>query len=157
MTLQQRHTKREFSAGGIVYRKLKIKNLKLKIENVEWLVVQHSQHKGWVFPKGLIGDKIEGEGKEETAIREVKEEGGVDAKIVSKSLKPVTYYYTWEGQKIFKTVYYYLMEYLSGSEKDHDWEVSDAVWLPTEKVEEKLSFKSDQEAFAEAIKLINSK
>ncbi|MDP2672178.1 MAG: NUDIX domain-containing protein, partial [Candidatus Daviesbacteria bacterium] len=62
--------KLQFSAGGIVYKK----------ENGEIfiLVSQHSQHHGWVFPKGLID---EGETKEATAIREVKEEAGVDGKI----------------------------------------------------------------------------
>jgi 8-oxo-dGTP pyrophosphatase MutT (NUDIX family) len=45
--------KNETSAGGIVFKR----------ENKEtlWLICQHSYHKGWVFPKGLIGDKKENE------------------------------------------------------------------------------------------------
>jgi len=39
-------------------------------------------HHGWVFPKGLIGDHIEGESKEATALREVEEETGVKGKII---------------------------------------------------------------------------
>ena len=53
--------KREFSAGGVVFKK---ENGTTRI-----LVSQHSGHHGWVFPKGFIGDKIEGESKEDTALR----------------------------------------------------------------------------------------
>ena len=63
----------------------------------EVLLCQHSQHHGWVFPKGLIGDKKEKESKEETAIREVKEETGIDGKII-KALTPVTYWFVFEGK-----------------------------------------------------------
>ena len=76
--------KREFSAGGIVYKKGKGERGKVKDKDTLWLVCQHSQHKGWVFPKGLIGDHVEGESVENTAVREVKEETGVTAEIIQK-------------------------------------------------------------------------
>ena len=63
--------KLQFSAGGIVYKQ-QAKSDKRKA-NTLILVSQHSQHHGWVFPKGLIDDK---ETKEEAALREVKEETG---------------------------------------------------------------------------------
>jgi 8-oxo-dGTP pyrophosphatase MutT (NUDIX family) len=91
----------QFSAGGVVYKK---ENIKTFI-----LISQHSQHHGWVFPKGLIGDHIEGENKEETALREVKEETGASGKII-KALTPVTYWFVFEKEKIKKTVYYFLIE-----------------------------------------------
>lgn len=134
---------REFSAGGIVFRRKKNK--------VEWLVCQHSQHKGWVFPKGLIGDNIKGEKSEETAVREVEEETGVKGKIITKLPKPATYWYVWEGEKRFKTVYYFLMEYVSGDIKNHDHEMSIVEWLPTQEVLDKLTYKSDKKAFEEAL------
>lgn len=140
---------REFSAGGIVYRKR-------KAEELSWLVCQHSQHKGWVFPKGLIGDNIEGEKSEETAVREVKEETGIEAKIIQKLKIPATYWYVWKGNKRFKTVYYFLMEATGGDIKDHDHEMSAVEWLPTEEVEKRLTYKSDKEAFAEALRLLNN-
>lgn len=135
--------KREFSAGGIVFQKNQ--------QHVLWLVAQHSQHKGWVFPKGLIGDMKEHESKEETAVREVKEETGIVARIVEALPKSVQYFYTWQKEKRFKTVYYFLMEYVSGETKDHDWEMCDVAWLPTEEVEKRLSYSSDKEAFAAAL------
>ena len=121
------------------------------------LVSQHSQHHGWVFPKGFIGDKIESESKEETALREVKEETGVDAKIL-KLLAPVTYWYVLENdpstgsgrEKIKKTVYYFLMEYISGDITKHDHEMENVEWLPVSEVEKRLTYKSDKQVWQEA-------
>src|SRR3989344_2803384 len=102
----------EFSAGGVVFRKTK--------KRMMVLVCQHSQHHGWVFPKGLIDKKSQisnikfpiskKETKEEAAMREVKEETGVTGEI-KQELPPVSYWYVLKGDKIKKTVYYFLMEY----------------------------------------------
>lgn len=140
--------KREFSAGGLVFRQ---QNNRRK-----WLIAQHSQHKGWVFPKGLIGDNNKEESSEETAIREVKEETGIEGKIICKLKEPVTYFYTWQNEKRFKTVYYFLMKYVSGDTSDHDWEMSQVEWLPEDEVEARLSYKSDKKAFKEALEIVNN-
>lgn len=147
---------KEFSAGGIVFKKRKALSGNRKEEDLLWLVAQHSQHKGWVFPKGLIGDNIKGESTEDTAIREVKEETGVEGKIVTKLENPVTYWYVWEGDKRFKTVSYFIMEYKGGDITKHDHEMSDVEWLATNEVEKRLSYKSDREAFQEALKLLKT-
>lgn len=134
----------EESAGGIVFDK--------RDGQVFIIVTQHSQHHGWVFPKGLI-DK--GEDKKSTALREVEEEAGVEAKIIQE-LPPTEYFYQFQGTKIKKKVIYFLMEYISGDIGDHDWEMEDAQWILVDKVYEKLSFKSDKEVFQKAKKFIKS-
>lgn len=136
----------EFSAGGVVFKR---ENGKIWI-----LVCQHSQHHGWVFPKGLIGDHVENEGKEETAIREVEEETGARGKIL-EALAPVTYWYVWEKEKVKKTVYFFVMEYISGDITKHDNEMEDVEWLPIDKVEERLTYKSDKKVWEHAKKLID--
>jgi 8-oxo-dGTP diphosphatase len=135
----------QFSAGGVV----------LKKENDETyiLVSQHSQHHGWVFPKGLMGDHVEGESKGETALREVKEETGIEGKIL-RALNPVTYWFEMEGEKIRKTVYYFIMEHVGGDIAKHDDEMENVEWLPKEKVEERLTYKSDKIVWREAKELI---
>jgi ADP-ribose pyrophosphatase YjhB (NUDIX family) len=143
---------KEFSAGGIVFRRTN--NQQTTANNLSWLVCQHSQHKGWVFPKGFIGDHIEGESVKDTALREVKEETGVDAKILEKIKNPAGYFYVWKGEKRYKTVYYFLMEYLGGDITKHDFEMSKVEWWDEEKVKRDLTYKSDKEAFKEALKLI---
>ncbi|MBI2420966.1 MAG: NUDIX domain-containing protein [Candidatus Levybacteria bacterium] len=135
----------EFSAGGVVY-----KNKKL---DILILVAKHSQHHGWVFPKGLIGDKKEGEGKEETAFREVKEETGIEAKI-EKELTPVSYWYIWEGEKIKKTVYYFLMEAIGGNIEEHDDEMEEVEWIKDSEVEKRLTYPSDKKVWKEARELL---
>ena len=137
----------EFSAGGIVYKSAE--------DNMYILVAQHSQHHGWVFPKGLIGDTIEKESKEETALREVEEETGVLGRIL-KPLTPVTYWYVWEKEKRKKTVYYFLMEFVSGDITKHDHEMEAVEWLPVDEVEKRLSFKTDKQTWDEARKILAS-
>lgn len=150
--------KHEFSAGGIVYRRestLTDKETRINANNVEWLVCQHSMHKGWVFPKGLIGDKKSGEPMEEAAVRETEEETGIKAKIIVKLPKPTEYFYKWDKELIKKTVYYFLMEYLGGDIENHDEEMQAVEWLPTEEVEKRLTYKADKKAFKEALTIFN--
>src|SRR3989344_6340799 len=143
---------KEFSAGGIVYKKQR-PTTKSQRPATLWLVCQHSQHKGWVFPKGLIGDHIGGEREKDTALREVKEETGVVGKIIKRLKDPAGYFYVWKGEKRFKTVYYFLMRYVSGDIKDHDFEMQDVKWLPKDAVKKRLTYKSDKKAFEEAMKI----
>ena len=132
-------TVNQISSGGIVYKKVG--------DTVLWLITQHSQHKGWVFPKGLVGDNLPGEKTETAALREVEEEGGVKARIVDPAPVITKYEYVWENSLIKKTVYYYLMEYLSGDPKNHDWEMMDAKFASTDEVIKTLTYVSDREAF----------
>ncbi len=143
----------EFSAGGIVYKSQKSKVKSQKDDKIMILVSQHSQHHGWVFPKGLIGDKEEfkGQTKEETAIREVEEETGAKGKII-KPLTPVTYWYVFREEKIKKTVYYFIMEYMGGDITKHDKEMENVEWLPVDEVEKRLTYKSDKKVWKEAEK-----
>lgn len=154
--------KNEITAGGIVYKKIKSQTSNIKIM---WLVCRHSQHKGWVFPKGLIGDRKTNEQKETAALREVEEEGGVKAKISHPAPIIAKYTYRWRGSPhakdddeeflVYKTVYYFLMEYVSGDPKNHDWEMMDAKFVPEEEVKKLLTYPSDKKAFEEALKLHN--
>ena len=134
-------TKKETSSGGIVFKK--------EGEKILWLITQHSQNKSWGFPKGLIGDKEKDEPMDSAALREVQEEGGVKAKITHPQPVNVTYEYRWKGSPhgkdaskeflVSKTVYYYLMEYISGDPKSHDWEMMDAKFESEEEVQKLLT------------------
>jgi 8-oxo-dGTP pyrophosphatase MutT (NUDIX family) len=145
----------EFSAGGIVFRGAQDfgSEPQFSKKKIEILVCQHSQYHGWVFPKGLIGDHVKGEQKEDTALREVEEETGVKGKII-KLLEPVKYWYAFEGEKIKKTVYYFLMKYISGDITNHDMEMENVEWLPEEDVEKRLTYPSDKKVWQEAKRLI---
>lgn len=141
--------KKETSAGGIVFRRMLNSE---KGDPIEWLTTQHSQHKGWVFPKGLVGDTNSNEKMEDAALREVEEEGGVKAKIVNPVPVKVFYTYNWNDMQIDKTVFYYLMEYISGDPKNHDWEMMDAKFMSATEVMSILSYPSDKQAFDTILK-----
>lgn len=136
--------KTEISAGGVVFKK--------EGDHTLWLITQHSQHKHWGFPKGLVGDEDSTESKEAAAVREVREEGGVVARIVNPIPAEALYKYTFEDALVDKKVYYFLMEYVSGDPKDHDWEVSDAKFVTEDEVRKTLSYKTEKEAFEEILK-----
>jgi len=134
----------ETSAGGVVYRKTDAK--------IEFLIVQHSGHHRWVLPKGWIDP---GETKEQTAIREVKEEAGVEAEI-QEHLGEMTIFYTSpEKEKVRKTSHFFLMKYKSGDpEKDHGWEVENTQWLVAKEAAEKLDYPGEKNMVEKAAALL---
>lgn len=138
--------KREFSAGGAVYKK--------EGGQVLWLVCRHSGYHKWVLPKGLIDP---GESAEETAVREVEEECGVKTKIIAKIPEPEKYVYTMNGVKIFKLVQYFLMEYVSGDIADHDWEMEAVEWLTYDEAYSRLNFHGAKTVLEKAKNLLKEK
>lgn len=149
-------TKFETSAGGIVYKREKTRknNSSQKNADVIWLICQHSQYKGWIFPKGLIDDMKKGETMEDAALREVEEEGGIKARIINDQPIKVQYSYRFKDALVKKTVYYFLMEYVSGDPKNHDWEISQAKFVTAEEVKKTLTYKIDKEAFKKILSMI---
>jgi len=131
--------KREFSAGGIVFN-----------DKGQVLVTEHSQNHHWSFPKGLLDHPDQT--MEESALREVREEGGVEAEIIGK-VGSHKYVYTMDNEKIFKVVTYFLMKYKSGNIEDHDWEVSEIGWFTPEDALEKLTFTADIELLKKAVEM----
>ena len=91
--------------------------------------------------------------KEETAIREVKEETGANASIV-QPLSPQTYWFAWEGQKVKKTVYFYVMNYVDGDVTEHDFEMEEVEWVPFDQVDGRLTYSSDKKVWEEARQII---
>ena len=146
---EKKKWKREISAGGVVYKK---ENGAIFI----LLINPKSRDFGppedyWTFPKGKQ-DK-EGENLQQVAVREVREEGGVNAEI-EHDLGYVKYFRNWAGDEAIKFVTYYLMKYLDGDPADHDHEVAEAGWFEMGVVGSKLKFDTDKEIFAKAYKIL---
>lgn len=150
---------REFSAGGVVLRKMRgrwylaviephmdrpkklIRPLKTRRGNIESGVL--------ALPKGAIDA---GEKPEETALREVREETGVRADLITK-LVDTKYFYVrnWgDHARVFKIVSFYLLLYRSGRlgniSPEMRVEVQHAFWLPLEEAQGRLSYKGEREA-----------
>ena len=138
--------RREFSAGGVVVRRLR----------GGWHVaaIRPAGKDVWALPKGLIAA---GEGAAETALREVEEETGVAGRLGEK-LGDVRYVYTWRGERVFKVVSFYLVRYRRGRLGDvpdeHRHEVDEARWLPLDEAPRLLAYGGEREMAARAAKLL---
>ncbi len=120
----------EVSAGGVVYRRD-------AQGTVEVLVCKSSGYHRWVLPKGIVDA---GETHEQAAVREVLEETGVVARLVTALGEPEKYVYSRGGMRIFKRVYYFLMAYESGDIAYHDHEMEDVRWATFEAAEQLLAY-----------------
>lgn len=105
------------------------------------------------LPKGLVD---QGEKAEETATREVREETGVEAELVTK-LADIKYFYvrSWgDHQRVFKIVSFFLLLYRSGQigeiSAEMRIEVNRALWLPLDRAAEKLTYKGEREVVKKA-------
>ena len=91
-----------------------------------------------------------GERPEETAAREVREETGVTA-TVREFLGDVNYWYRRGGRRVYKTVHFYLFDYVSGSTEDHDHEVEEARWIPLTQARTRLSYPGERALIERAL------
>jgi 8-oxo-dGTP pyrophosphatase MutT (NUDIX family) len=116
--------RREFSAGGVLVRRLQGRWVLAAIRPAG------KKPGTWALPKGRIDD---GERGEETALREVAEETGAHGRSLGK-LGDVRYFFNWEGERVFKVVSFFLVRYEGGRLGDipaeHRHEVAEVRWLP---------------------------
>jgi len=101
------------------------------------------------------GGPQRGETPEETAGREVREETGVNVS-VREPLGDVEYWYRRGGRRVFKTVHFYLCDYVSGSTEDHDHEVDEARWIPLHEAKTALSYPGERELIERALSKLAS-
>jgi 8-oxo-dGTP pyrophosphatase MutT (NUDIX family) len=143
--------RREFSAGLVLVRRMRGRS---------WVAAVRPRGKPegtWTLPKGQIDV---GEGAAETALREGFEETGVRSRLESK-LGDVRYVYTWDGERIFKVVSFFLAHAVSGRIGDlppgMETEVAEARWLPLADAPRLLAYKGEREMAGRAIEKIDAK
>jgi 8-oxo-dGTP pyrophosphatase MutT (NUDIX family) len=136
---------REFSAGGVLVKVIRGRPMLAAIR-------PRGKREGlWALPKGKIDP---GERPEETAVREVREETGVEGALVEK-LGDVRYTYTRRGgTRVFKVVSFYLLRAGRGRIDEIDEqmrvEVDEARWLPLEEATRLLAYGGEREMAAKA-------
>ncbi|HEX9083899.1 MAG TPA: NUDIX hydrolase [Gemmatimonadaceae bacterium] len=138
--------KEQVSAGGVVFRGDK--------GSVEVVIVSVGGQSRWQLPKGLVEA---GEKPEITAVREAREEGGVSSEVV-QPIETIEYWYAGldNGIKVrfHKRVHFYLLRFLSGDTRDHDWEVNEARWVPIEDAASQLAFDNEKRVMESARELV---
>jgi 8-oxo-dGTP pyrophosphatase MutT (NUDIX family) len=123
---------REFSAGGLV-----IRNLSGRL----FVAVVRVHDQILALPKG---HPEPGESAEEAALREVREETGLEATPVEK-LGDIRYWYARDGDRVLKIVSFFLLRYRSGRLEDHDHEVEEALWIPLEDAPARLAYRGEKD------------
>ncbi|MEO8910442.1 MAG: NUDIX hydrolase [Gemmatimonadaceae bacterium] len=126
----------QVSAGGVVFRR--------GDGSTEVVIVAVGTQNRWQLPKGLVE---KGEDPAVAAVREAREEGGVASEVV-QHIETVEYWYAGidGGEKVrfHKRVHFYLLRYLSGDPKEHDWEVNEARWVPIDEAVGQLAFENER-------------
>jgi 8-oxo-dGTP pyrophosphatase MutT (NUDIX family) len=141
--------RREFSAGVVLVRRMRGR---------VWFAAVRPRGRAegvWALPKGLIDP---GETPAETALREGYEETGVRGRLVSK-LGDSRYVYTWEGERVFKIVSFYLAMAASGRigqlPPGMEVEVAEARWLPLADAARELSYRGERELAEKALAVLS--
>jgi mutator protein MutT len=138
----------EVSAGGLVVdssgkKGLLIGRIDAKDAKRERLL--------WSLPKGHIET---GETPEQAAVREVKEETGIESQI-DKSLGVIDFWFMAGGKRIHKTVHHFLFKETGGKIAPQISEVDDVRWFPLEEIVEKLAYPDEKKLIARSKDLIS--
>lgn len=143
-------TKQQRSAGSVVFRR--------RGDAIEVALICVGEKRRWQLPKGLIEPD---ESPEAAAVRETREETGIDGALIAP-LETVEYWYvSTEGHgatlsrvRYHKFVHFFLLEYRSGTVQQHDHEVEEARWVPLADAPRMIAFASERKVVNAAIELL---
>jgi 8-oxo-dGTP pyrophosphatase MutT (NUDIX family) len=138
-------TQREVSAGGVVYRR--------EGDDIEIVLASRRTRRGdlaWGLAKGGIEP---GESRQDAAVREVREETGLDATIEA-DLGDTKYIYVWEDVRIRKRVHFFLMRHVGGDVDDRDDEMEEIRWFPLERALKRAAYRGERDVLARAAELL---
>jgi 8-oxo-dGTP pyrophosphatase MutT (NUDIX family) len=134
----------ELSAGGVVLRGHEL-----------LVIVPHRRAADGSRVLGLPKGHLDpGESALQAAIREVREEAGVEVELICE-LGEVRYWYQREGRAIPKSVVFYLFRYLSGDPADHDEEIEQARWMELSQAQSALTYRGEREMVGRALEALS--
>ena len=138
----------QVSAGGVVFRE--------SAGDAEIVIIKTVPESRWQLPKGLIDP---GETVEQAALREVREESGIDAELIAPIERTEYWFvaaYSGERKKYHKFVHFFLMRFKGGDVSLHDHEVSEARWVTFDDALQMLAFPNERDVVAKARDLIRN-
>ncbi len=127
------------SAGGVVWRRA-------AGGDIEIALCGRTSDNSWMLPKGTPdGDET----LSETAIREVREETGLEVE-PGPTLRTIEYWFTLHGVRYHKHVYHWLMEAVGGDVANHDHEFDVVAWMPIAEAHRVVNYENQREVIADA-------
>jgi 8-oxo-dGTP pyrophosphatase MutT (NUDIX family) len=139
-------TVEQISAGGAAFRRTD--------SGYEIALIAVGANRRWQLPKGLIDAS---ETAEIAALREVREEAGIETELLSK-IETIEYWYFGDSRgervRFHKSVHFYLLAYRGGAIEDHDAEVAEARWTRVAEAIDKLAFKGEKTVVEKALYLL---
>lgn len=139
MGAPRRKTRNEHSSGGVV--------IAIRDGAPHVVLIATRNKTRWGLPKGAVGT---GESSEAAALREVREETGVEARIL-RPLDTIEYYFRAGDTLIQKRVDFYLMEYVAGELEPQLSEVDDVQWFELSSSLQRASFDSERKLLEMAL------
>jgi 8-oxo-dGTP pyrophosphatase MutT (NUDIX family) len=137
------------SAGGVAFR---IDDGGLRIA-----IIQMLPELRWQLPKGIIDP---GETPEIAALREVREEAGIECELL-EPIERIEYWFSADRAgvwtRIHKYVHFFLLRYIDGDVADHDHEVAEARWVTVEEASTMLAFEAERAVVRQAIEMVSSR
>jgi 8-oxo-dGTP pyrophosphatase MutT (NUDIX family) len=134
---------RETSAGGVVYR--------LHDGHALFLLIRDS-YQNWGFPKGHLES---GERAEDAAVREVREETGIDDLALRGQIETIDWYFRFRGQLIHKVCHFYLMETTQASTNPQQAEgITACRWVSYDDARSAISYANARKVLARAHEMI---
>ena len=138
----------QISAGGVAFRRVE--------GEYEVAIISMNPSGRWQLPKGLIDA---GETPEQAAVREVREEAGIETELL-ETLETIDYWFVsdWDEirRKIHKQVHFFLLRYAGGDVADHDDEVLEARWVTVDEAIGMLAFDSEKQVVEKAKLILES-
>jgi 8-oxo-dGTP pyrophosphatase MutT (NUDIX family) len=140
--------RREISAGCVIYR--------MGESGPEVVLIRPKDRETWALPKGLLE---EAEPPHAAALRETREETGLEGEVLQK-IDTIKYAYTatWENppERVFKIVTFYLTKHTGGDTSHHDWEVERVDWFPIDEAIRIAAYRTEKEILRKAKDLLKS-
>ena len=134
-----------FSAGGVVYRR--------RNGGYDVALCGRDRPAAWCLPKGTPDP---GESPEETAVREVREETGLETDLES-DLGQIEYWFMTSGARVHKRVQFYLMKAVGGSTDDHDPEFDRVSWFESDEALRSLTHDNEVDVVGRALQRLRDR